>query len=97
MTGLTRDPAYAPTFSPPVDCDALAEAARYVTREWGAESGYRARVVAAGYRTVALEVTARDGGIFYVAADRWGNTRHGEHLEAFHGELAALEREAWTP
>lgn len=56
-----------------VDVDALRAACSHVARAWGEEMGYRCEVVGSTRDRVAVEVHARDGSRFLVAADRWGN------------------------
>lgn len=63
-----------------VDVDALGSAARYVSREWGEEAGYRARIAGSTLDGAILEVSWRDGSRFYVWSDRWGNTAHGDTM-----------------
>jgi hypothetical protein len=68
------------------DVDAVAEAGRYVSREWDGDAlagRYRLRVVEVHGPAVVCEVLAViDGARFYVAADRWGNTATGETMPA---------------
>jgi hypothetical protein len=58
--------------------DAVGAVVAEVRRSWG-EDGYSiATMETAGAGTAVAEVWHSDGSVFYVGADRWGNTRHAD-------------------
>lgn len=59
--------------------DAVSAVAHKIEREWG-PTGYSIREITEGplAGSAVAEVWHFDGSIFYVGADRWGNTRHAD-------------------
>jgi hypothetical protein len=59
--------------------DQLVSLGSYVAREWG-DYGYRFESIHSPNRLVTVgHVVCSDGGRFWVAVDRYGNSRYGDH------------------
>ncbi len=78
--------------SPALNPEAVAAAARYITREYG-ETGYTMALEAGGFGAVVFRGRSSDGGEFRVWADRYGNARTLPEIDDL-AEAMLVDRQA---